>query len=485
MNILMVTPEVIPFSRAGGLADVSCHLALALAERGHHVRIITPKYRQVVASGLIITSLPLTADVYMSVNTRKASFSSASLDATVEVVFTGCDALFDREHIYGSEFGDYEDNAERYIFFSRAVMEYLRLSGLTPDIIHCHDWPSGLVPMYLKTTYRHLEHLARTASLFTFHNLGAQGIFHQYDFPQTGLGWEYFTSKHLEYHGKLNLAKSGLVSADLVSTVSQKYAQEVLTPEYGFGLEGVLQERLRDTYSVLNGVDYHVWDPARDRYLAAAYSPADLGPKARCREDLHQAFHLASDSAPIVAVVSRLVDRKGVALILEAMDRLLALNLKFVFLGTGEDKYHVRLSDLARAHPDRIGLKLSYDRALAHRIVAGADMFLIPSRYEPCGLEQLYSMKYGTVPVVRATGGLDDTVIDQAQDPQGSTGFKFEPYTAEALCETMGRAVDLFQDRRAWTDLMLRGMRQDFSWSRAAAEYEKLYQLAQGKIGGN
>jgi starch synthase len=485
MEILMVTPEVIPFSRAGGLADVSCHLALSLAARGHRVRIITPRYRQVLTAGQEITPLPFAADIPMSVNTRKAVYSTAKIELGTEVVFVGCDALFDRDHIYGSEFGDYEDNAERYIFFSRAVMEYLRLQGLSPSVIHCHDWPTGLVPVYLKTLYRSVEPLAKTATLFTFHNLGAQGIFSHYDYHQTGLSWEYFTPKSLEFHGRMNLAKSGLVFSDVVSTVSRKYAREVLTPEYGFGLEGVLRERIDDTYSVLNGVNYRVWDPSRDTNLAAAYSPVDLGPKARCREDLAAAFSLARDGAPIVAVVSRLVDRKGIALILEAMNRLLALNLKFVFLGTGEDKYHVRLTDLARAYPDRIGLRLDYEHALAHRIVAGADMFLIPSKYEPCGLEQLYSMKYGTVPVVRATGGLDDTVIDHAQDPARSTGFKFEPYTADALCGAMGRAVSVFQDKEAWTGLMLRGMSQDFSWSRVAVEYEKLYELALGKIGGN
>ncbi|MEW5723663.1 MAG: glycogen/starch synthase, partial [Thermodesulfobacteriota bacterium] len=390
----------------------------------------------------------------------------------------GCDDLYNRNGLYGNEYGDYEDNAERFIFFCRAVMEIACALDLEPDLVHCHDWPSGLVPLYVKTLYKDRPNLAGAATLFTFHNLGSQGIFWHYDFAMTGLGWEHFTPEGVEFHGRLNLTKAGLVGADLISTVSSQYAREVLTPEFAFGLEGVIAARKKDVYAVLNGVDYSVWDPASDRDIAANYSVESLELKARCREDLSGAFGLDQDGRPIVAVISRLLDRKGFDLISAAMPRLLALDTKMVFMGLGEDKYHVLLGDLARANPGRVGVMVTYDKAMAHRIMAGADIFLMPSRYEPCGLEQLYGLKYGTVPVVRATGGLEDTIIDVNQHPEQGTGFKFRDYTPDALAQTLAAAVDLYQDKEAWPLLMRRGMAQNYSWTKAAAEYETLYQKA-------
>ncbi|MBW2086524.1 MAG: glycogen synthase, partial [Deltaproteobacteria bacterium] len=416
---------------------------------------------------------------------KTAEFFSTKMEGDIDVFFVGCDEFYDRDGLYGNEFGDYEDNAERYIFFSRAVLEFIRLSGLKPEVIHCHEWQTGLIPVYVKTLYQNLKNLANTATLFTFHNLGSQGVFMHYDFPITGLGWEFFTPEYIEFEGKFNLAKAGLIFADLISTVSHKYAREVLTPEYGFGLEEILKARQHDTFAVLNGVDYQVWDPAVDQNLAANFSPQNLTPKAQCREDLAQAFGLVVDEDPIVGVISRLVERKGLDLIIAAMDRFIALGLKLVILGTGEDKYHVLLKDMAAAYPDRVAIILMHEKSLAHKIMAGADIFLMPSRYEPCGLEQLYSLKYGTVPVVRSTGGLDDTIIDCYQDPDNGNGFKFSDYTLKDLLQAMARAVHMFRDRQAWEKLMLRGMSYDYSWTKVAAEYEKLYQRAQAKIRGN
>ena len=300
----------------------------------------------------------------------------------------------------------------------------------------------------------------------------------------TGLGWELFTPESLEFHGQLNMTKAGLIFADLISTVSRKYAEEVLSPAYAFGLEGVMKMRRPETFSVLNGVDYKVWDPSIDPVLAANYSFESLGLKKRCREDLAGIFGLQLDESPIVAVISRLLDRKGFDIISASMDRLLEMNVKMVFMGMGEDKYHVLLEDLASANPGRVGVKIAYEKALAHRIIAGADIFLMPSRYEPCGLEQLYGLKYGTVPLVRATGGLDDTVIDVIGDPEGGTGFQFSNYSPEALLEAMAAAVRLFKDKATWEGLMKRGMSQDYSWARAAAEYEEIYNLAVEKVRG-
>jgi starch synthase len=300
----------------------------------------------------------------------------------------------------------------------------------------------------------------------------------------TGLGWELFTPEGLEFHGQLNMMKAGLVWADVISTVSRKYASEALTPEYAFGLEGVLKVRKDDTYAVLNGVDYDVWDPSADQDIKAGYSPGDLSGKKECRRDLAQAFKLNDDDHPIVAVISRLLDRKGFDILSAGISDILALDLKMVFMGMGEDKYHSLLNDLARDYPGRVGIKVAYDKALAHRIMAGADMFLMPSRYEPCGLEQLYALKFATVPVVRATGGLDDTVIDVTKHPDKGTGFKFGDYTPQALLQTIETALLSFNDKSAWEDIMRRGMSCDFSWSRAATEYEKIYLAAKKKIGG-
>ena len=482
MNILFVSPEVSPFARAGGLGDESQHLPRALADRGHQVRVITPRHGQV--SETAHASLEHRCDLKVPLlwKDEKAEIYSCLVDGGVEVFLVGSDDLFNRNGIYGNELGDYEDNAERFIFFSRSVLEFIREFNPAPDVIHCHDWASGLVPVYMKTLYNDLPSLQKTASVFTYHNLGSQGVFWHYDFAMTGLGWEHFTPDGLEFHGRINMTKAGMVFADLITTVSPQYARETLTPEYGNGLEGVLAARRNDTFAVLSGVDYKLWDPEKDNLIATNYTPSNPGRKSGCRDDLTGICRLESDDRPIVAVVSRLSDRKGFDLVQKAIKDLLKLDLKMVFMGTGEDKYQTMLEDLARNHPGRVEVKITYDPELLHKIIAGADIFLMPSRYEPCGLEQLYALKYGTVPVVRATGSLDDTVVDVLRNPTRGTGFKFKDYLPEALCETLAAAVDMFRAKDTWTALMQRGMRQDFSWERAAADYENIYRKAVGRV---
>ncbi len=482
MEVLFVSPEVFPFARAGGLGDVSHHLPRVLASRGHNVRIITPKYRQTEKAAYPLTVRAEALRVPLSWQDKAARILSATAEGGVEVFFVEQEELFNRAGLYGNEYGDYEDNAERFIFFSRSVLEAVKRLDLRPDIIHCHEWPTGLVPVYVKTLYRNLPNLQNSATVYTFHNLGWQGRFWHYDFAMTGLDWGLFTPKGLEFHGLVNMTKGGLVFADAISTVSRKYAAEVLTPEYGFGLEGVLQKRRQDIYSVLNGVDYMAWDPSTDPALPANYSSDNLAPKEVCRKELSAIFGLPQDGLPVVAMISRLLDRKGLDLIAGAREDILALDLRLVFMGMGEDHNQVMLTELAAERPDRVGVKIMYDQDLAHRIMAGADIFLMPSRYEPCGLEQLYALKYGTVPVVRATGGLDDTVVDCREDPSRGTGFKFADYTKESLVDALKAAAEYFGKRSQWQELMHRGMAQDFSWPRAAAEYEKVYEMALAKI---
>ena len=485
MKILFVSPEVFPFARAGGLGDVSHYLPNALANRGHDVMVVTPKYRKTEDAGILLTPHDQAIHVPFSWQEKSAQIFEAKLSNRVQALFVGCDELYNREGLYGNEFGDYEDNAERFIFFCRAVMEIMREMEIRPDIIHCHDWATGLIPVYVKTLYKDMFGSSQPATVFTFHNLGSQGTFWHYAFAMTGLGWEMFTPEGLEYHGQLNMTKAGLVSADLVTTVSRRYAREVLTPEYAFGLEGVLRAKQAKTYSVLNGVDYKVWNPALDPEITANYTVDTLDGKKFCRADLVRTFGLEDDGQPIVAVISRLLDRKGFDLINAGINHLLDMPMKMVFMGRGEDKYHLLLNDLSSAHPGRIGVKIDYDKNLAHRIMAGADIFLMPSRYEPCGLEQLYGLKYGTVPVVRATGGLDDTVIDVITNPQEGTGFKFSDYHPEAMVSALTAAVELYHNQPVWREIVIRGMGSDFSWAKSAAQYEEIYLRALKEIEPN
>ena len=482
MRLFFVTPEAVPCSRAGGLGDVLYHLPKTLSKMGHRVTVLAPRHR--LASDFDLEPLPkLRRKIDLSINRRTADYSLIRLDGAHELMLVGCDDLFDRPGIYGNEFGDYDDNAERFIFFSKAAFGAINdLTAKEDDpevVVHCHDWSTGLVPMYFKVAKADAPSAPGAPSvgtLFTYHNLANQGTFPYFDFTMTGLDWSHFTFQGLEFHGRLNLTKAGLLGAHLISTVSHRYARETLGPELGQGLEGVIKERRRDLRSVIHGVDYELWNPAKDRYLPATFGPDDLGGKKVCRENLTSLFGLDPDDRPIVAVVSRFLARKGLDLITRAMPRLLELGMRLVLMGTGDDYFSSVLRETSLGKPGQVGLKLSYDPALTHQIIAGADMLLVPSRFEPCGLEQLYALKYGTVPVVRATGGLDDTVIDEISMPGRGTGFKFGDYTDDALVEALKVAIERHQRPDDWRGIMLRSMSEDYSWDRAAAAYIEIYQ---------
>jgi starch synthase len=445
---------------------------------GHEVTVLVPKYR---GEDFPLEPLPhLTRTVDLSISRRTALFYQLKLPEGHTIITVGCDDLFDRPGIYGNEFGDYDDNAERFIFFSKAVFSFLTeaVDPEEPTIIHAHDWASGLVSMYTKVYSSDHPNLAKTGTIFTYHNLANQGTFPYYDFTMTGLDWSHFTFQGLEFHGQLNLTKAGLIGALLISTVSHKYARETLSPELGKGLEGLLKERRKDIRSVLHGVDYHIWNPETDQNIPKNFGPQDLSGKEVCRQGLTSLFGLHDSDEPIVALISRLLARKGLDLLVKAMPALLELPLKLVFMGTGDDHYISFLKDAAIHNSGRVGLKLAYDPPLNHQILAGADIFLCPSRFEPCGLEQLYALKYGTVPLVRATGGLDDTVMDEIGHPGKGTGYKFTDYTPEALILTLKTALADFKERDKWRSLMLRGMHENFSWDRAAEAYVSIYQQA-------
>lgn len=484
MKVLIASSEIVPFAKTGGLADVTGALPKALRRIGVEADCVLPLYRAVDRDRFRMTQAgpPVRVPVGRRMETGIVEETDAGGGATATLIRN--DRYFDREFLYGTRDGDYVDNCERFAFFCRAVMEWLLHSGRRYDVIHANDWQTALIPAYVKTLYAGAEGLRETATVFTVHNLGYQGIFWNHDLPLTGLSWDLFTPKGLEFYGKLNLLKAGLVFADVLSTVSPTYSREIQKPEYGHGLDGVLAERRDDLYGILNGVDYEEWDPSVDRLIAAPYSKEDLSGKAACRADLLAEFGWTGPVAePVAGMIGRLTVQKGFDLIEQVGEWLAAQPLRLVILGAGERQYEELLAELGRRHPDRISIRLAYDNRLAHKIEAGADIFLMPSRYEPCGLNQIYSLRYGTVPVVRATGGLADTVTDADADPAAGTGFVFHRYEADAFKDALSRALAAHADRPRWEAIRRRGMEQDFSWDASARAYASLYERAMRKRG--
>lgn len=478
MHIMFLSPEIFPFIRVGGLAEVAHDLPLALGKRGHRVDIVAPKCKMPAEQEALLEPLDLTLEVPVSWRRHRAEVFKHQLSPEVTVYFITHEHLFDRDGLYGNSYGDYEDNAERFIFYSRASVELALALGWELDVIHSNDWTTGLVPLYLKSLYADQTSLAGVGTLMAIHNLGAQGTFWHYDMPLTGLGWEYFTPQGVEFYGKINFLKAGLVFADVISTVSQTYAKEILKKEQGCGLEGVLGERKDRLLAVINGLDYTNWNPENDPRIAANYSAADLAPKKECCRALRESMGLPTGTKrPLTAVVGRLLDRKGLDLLAPAMEHVLDMGLDVIVMGHGEDHYHVLLKSLAAKRPERLAVQIGYKSDLAHQLMAGADILLMPSRYEPCGLHQMQALRYGTVPVVRATGGLEDTVLDQDADGAG-TGFKFSEFSQDAMIDALSRALDAYSQPVLWQEIMKRGMSQDFSWDSAAPKYEEIYQLA-------
>jgi len=466
IKVLMVASEAAPFAKTGGLADVVGSLPAALQAFDCEVAVLIPRYRAVDLSSArrIYDSLP----VWLGGVMHQTSLYLA--DAATPFYFLEAPTLYGRDGFYGDADGDYPDNAVRFAVFSRAALAVAR-RVFRPQIIHCHDWQSGLVPVYLRTVFAFDPTFMGMKTLFTIHNLGYQGLFPMAVLPQVGLDRRVFSMDGLEFFGQVSFIKGGLNYSDALSTVSKKYALEIQTPEYGFGLDGVLRARSSDLYGILNGVDYGNWDPQTDPQIAAHYSAADLSGKRRCKQDLIREFGLpeAALKRPLLGVVSRLTPQKGTELIIEIAEALAVEDLYLVILGSGDAVYEDALRTATLAHADRIGVRFGYDETLAHKIEAGADMFLMPSQYEPSGLNQMYSLRYGTVPVVRATGGLDDTIDE-------GTGFKFQEYSAQAFLEAIRAAATAYADPKGWEARMRRGMRTDYSWRASAAEYAALYQ---------
>jgi starch synthase len=484
VNILFATSEAAPFAKTGGLGDVCGALPRELARLGHRPIVMLPAFRQARRAGLPIEPTGKYVEAPIGQKTVRAQILRSRLPgADVPVFLVDQDDYYDRPQLYREEGEDYRDNCERFTFFARAVLEAIPLLGVDVDVVHCHDWCAGLIPAYLKTVYADRSPYDELVSVLTIHNLAYQGNFWHWDMALTGIDWKYFNWRQMEFYGNLNFLKSGIVFADALTTVSPTYAKEILHPPLSCGLEGALQHRAGDLSGIINGVDYSEWDPAIDRYLGAhRYGERDFAAgKAAAKADLQRRMDLQQRAeTPLIAAVGRLADQKGFDLLVRVMKQWAEkVDAQWVILGTGEPKYHEALGSLAAEHPERIAVRLEFSDELAHRIEAGADIFVMPSQYEPCGLNQLYSLKYGTVPVVRATGGLVDTVVDATAETIAAgtaTGFKFEDYSSLALAETLERACQAYRDRPLWSQLVANGMRQDWSWQRSAEEYAALYE---------
>ncbi|MDQ3488198.1 MAG: glycogen synthase GlgA [Acidobacteriota bacterium] len=473
LRILMVTAEAHPFAKTGGLAEVAAALPAALGRLGHNVTLVLPRYRGAAPDAHPTRS----TEIEIGRHTFEVGFVEQQVDERVTVVLVDVPSLFDRAGLYAQDGIDYPDNALRFAVLSRAALEYARQDGQRYDVIHAHDWQAGLVPVYQKLLLSNDSVVGGIPSVFTIHNLAFQGVFERDTVSQVGLGWEVFNPEGLEYWGNISFLKGGVNFSERITTVSPTYAKEILTPEFGFGFEGVMQRRAADLIGILNGIDTVRWNPAADGFVPSAYTANDLAGKNEAKCALLQEVGLTADEAamsrPLVGLISRLTDQKGFDLIGISAGELMELDASWVMLGSGQRHYEDLWRTMASRHPDRVSATIGFDERLAHLIEAGADMFLMPSRFEPCGLNQLYSLRYGTVPIVRATGGLEDTVVD-AELP-GGNGIKFAEYSRGAMVGAVRRALELYADRPRWRALQRSGMATDPSWDASAREYVKVY----------
>lgn len=478
MHIVVAASECAPYAKSGGLADVVAALPPELAKLGHAMTVYIPLYarvRRVLPAELsyAVRSITIPFRTY----NRFVGIVDGGFRDGVQHYFVDCPELFDRPFLYGPNGGEYGDNAERFGLFCRAVIEASKQLGV-PRVYHVHDWQAALIPVYLRTLYAADPALQLAGSVLTIHNAGYQGWFPPATTEQLLFPWDIFTMERLEYYDRFDFLKGGIVYADMLTTVSPKYAEEMQTPEGGNGLDGIFRRRADDLRGILNGADYSRWDPETDRHLAAHFSAADPAGKRECRRDLLHAFGLESigDTTPVIGMVSRFAAQKGFDLLAQSADALADRELAVVILGSGDPYYENFFRDWVFRHPGNVAARIGYDEALAHKVEAGADMFLMPSRYEPCGLNQMYSMKYGTIPIVRATGGLDDSVQEWDAAAATGTGFKFRAYTAFDLLGAVDRALAAFLDKAAWSRLMQNAMEKHFGWEQPAQLYAAVYE---------
>ncbi|MFH1867437.1 MAG: glycogen synthase GlgA [Candidatus Omnitrophota bacterium] len=458
MKILFCSSEVVPFAKTGGLADVAGALPMALENQGHEVRITIPKYKMV-----------------------KEQKDIATIGKNIKVHFIKNNRLYMRDGIYGDQKGDYPDNLERFAYYCRETLELMKREGFKPDIIHGNDWQTGLMPVYLKTIYKDDPFFKETKTVLTIHNLAYTGSFEKKQWQKTGLDESLFSVDGLEYYGKFSLLKGGLIFSDILTTVSPTYAKEIQTEEFGCGMEGILRRRSEDLYGVLNGIDYSLWDPAVDKLIYKNYSAKSIEGKLINKQKLisEMGMKLQKKDSPLIGTVGRLAGQKGYNILADIIDELCSLDIGFVLLGTGEEKIHKTFEQIAKKYKKKVSINLRFDASLAQKIYAASDMFLMPSRYEPCGLGQLICFKYATVPVVRKTGGLADTVFEFNKKTQEGNGFVFDKFDSMELLKTVKRALVLYTDKPKWNKLIKKIAGYDYSWNKSAVEYSRLYKKLQ------
>ncbi len=475
LKVLIAASEVHPFAKTGGLADIAGSLPAALVQLGHEVRVIMPRYKATTAKpGIESLGVDFTAP--LGKTTEKGELFQGHIHKTIPVYLIGHDRFYLRDGIYGEGGKDYKDNADRFIFFGRSILESCKALGYQPDILHLNDWQTGLTPAYLKTLYAKDTWFKDTRTLFSIHNLGYQGNFKLAQVKPSGLPPQCFKMEGAEFYGQFSFLKSGLIYSDLLNTVSPNYSREIQTKRFGFGMQGILTDRSSDLFGILNGADYSEWNPATDPHLDTPYHARDLQGKRTCKKSLANLFSLKVDEkAPVVCMVTRLSEQKGIHLVEKLMPRLLQTEAVFVLLGTGDPGHETFFTRLSKNHADRCAAVIDFDEALAHKILAGSDLMLMPSEYEPCGLTQMYALKYGTVPIVHAVGGLRDTVQEFDTRTHAGTGFRFHSFDSPSLWKAVQKGLATYRNQSHWKKLVQNGMAQNFSWSRTAGKYSQLY----------
>lgn len=490
-KILFVTSEVVPFIKTGGLADVSSALPQSLAEMGHEVRIVVPKYGAVDDRKYKIHEVVRLKDLKVNIDGKEVVFSLKSCflpgqKVRVQIYFLDNHEYFgSRNSLYANPLTgkDYKDNDERFILLNLSIFELIQKLGWIPDLIHCNDWQCGLIPAYLKTVYKDHQLFSNFKTLYTVHNLAYQGIFANSSFSKTGLPSDINSEKGIKQGGKINFMKSGLMYADVINTVSNTYANEIRKDnKFGAGLKNILAKRKKDLYGIINGIDNKVWNPEKDKHLVKKYNFKSIEAKKANKKELAERFSFKYvEDIPILGVISRLYDSKGIDLVQKAFPDIMKMKVQFILLGTGDSKYHSFFNKMSFKYKDKFACYLGFNDELAHLIEGGADIFLMPSKYEPCGLNQMYSLKYGTIPVVRETGGLADTVIRYSQKSNVGTGFLFSKYDAKEFVKEIKKAVKLFGDKKEWLKIVKAGMKSDFSWNSSAKKYIELYKTILNK----
>jgi len=475
VKIVYAASEIVPFASTGGLAEVGAALPRALSDRGIEFIRVMPLYRQVAEGGFELKDTGMRLDIPVGFRRHKAEIWLTREPGPL-TYFIRKDEFFDRSQLYSLPERDYDDNLERFVFFQKAVVALIDALELKPDIVHCSDWQTGLIPLFLKHGIHGMGRTQTEKTVFTIHNLAYQGIFPGSQYSVTNLPFFCFTVDVLEFYGNINCMKAGITTSNIITTVSKTYAQEIRTEEFGCGLQGVLASVGDRLVGIINGADYSSWDPSKDPFLARPYRVDDLAGKKECKKDLIRIMDLdITEQTPVIGMVSRLVNQKGLDILAEAMPTLMSMGMAMVVLGVGQEQFHALCREWVSRWPGQFAVSLDYNIGLAHKIDAGSDICLVPSRFEPCGLNQLYGLRYGAVPVVHATGGLEDTILDLNDDGSQGTGIKFKTYTSDALVAAVRRALDLYRQDSVWTAIVKRSMQQDFSWERSADDYLTFY----------